>query len=135
MAGSPDVSGLTHNFTDVPETEYFHDPVLWGVNTGIVHGVSDTEFAPARPLNREEVALFLYRTAGEPLYMEDHLEAFPDRENVHDYAVDAFNWVLENGIMLGDKPAGVVILNPAGQATRAQVATLIYRFQNTELPQ
>ena len=56
----PAVEG-SNPFSDVPETKYFHDAVLWAVRTGVTDGVTDTSFAPADGCTRAQVVTFLYR--------------------------------------------------------------------------
>lgn len=60
LAGSPNVSG-TMPFTDVKSGSWYYNAVLWGYNTGIIKGVSDTSFAPTNTITKQQLAIFLYR--------------------------------------------------------------------------
>jgi hypothetical protein len=65
----------------------------------------------------------LYRYAGEP-ESEDSLGAFPDADQVSEYAQKAMSWAVANGVIKGDDG----MLDPQGNATRAQVAAILQRY-------
>lgn len=97
---------------------WYEAGAAWAVETGISDG---TNLDGA--LTREQLALMLYRYAGEPA--AGSLSAFGDAENVSSWAVQAMVWATENGLING---VGGDLLNPQGQATRAQVAAILARF-------
>ena len=66
----------------------------------------------------------LYRYAGSPAVSGDALAGFPDADAVSDWAVDAMNWAVANGVITGGDKG----LDPQGQATRAELATMLARF-------
>ena len=66
----------------------------------------------------------LYRYAGSPATSGD-LTAFTDASAISAYARQAMQWAVEKGILTGTTPT---TLTPQGQATRAQVATILMRF-------
>ena len=53
-------------FTDVEESAFFYEPVLWAVENGITNGMTETTFAPGVACNRGQMATFLWRAAGKP---------------------------------------------------------------------
>ncbi|WP_409969218.1 S-layer homology domain-containing protein [Bengtsoniella intestinalis] len=55
------VTNSLNLFTDVSETNYYYDAVLWGVGEGITTGVSNTTFQPETDCNRSVIVTFLYR--------------------------------------------------------------------------
>jgi len=65
----------------------------------------------------------LWRYAGSP-EAEGELD-FDDAAKASSYAVDALVWCVENGIISGK---GDGILDPAGKATRAEVAQMMMNF-------
>ena len=72
--------------------------------------------------------LFRYDRMGheeDPLPAEDALDAFTDREDISDYALDALNWAVTQGIVNG-MPENRI--EPQGAANRAQAATMLYRY-------
>lgn len=60
-AQSPAVEG-THPFTDVKETDYYQDAVLWAAEQGITQGMTATTFGPADDCTRGQMVTFLYRS-------------------------------------------------------------------------
>jgi len=127
MAGSPVVEANTQ-FTDVPQGQWFTEAVAWGIENGLVKGISETEFGPYLPATREQTVTFLYRYAqlmGCDMEVETDLSSFTDANAISDYALEAMRWAIGNGLVVGmDKN----LLVPQGTTTRAQAATLIMRF-------
>lgn len=75
-------------------------------------------------LTREQLATMLYRYVNEPKVTAS-LNGFADASKVSDYAQKAMAWAVEQGLISG---VGNNLLDPQGQATRAQVATILARF-------
>lgn len=48
-------------FTDVPETAWYHDDVIWAAEQGLMIGTGLDKFDPNRPITRAEVAVILHR--------------------------------------------------------------------------
>ena len=57
----PAPSGSENPFTDVPESQYYYDAVLWAVEKGITTGLSSTTFGPNSTCTRGQIVTFLYR--------------------------------------------------------------------------
>ena len=115
-------------FSDVPESEWFADAVVWATANGMITGYDDGTFRPNDPLTREQMAVIIYRYA---LYKGRNMstpgtayDAFPDRGDVSDYAVPAMRWVVSNGVINGSD--GKLI--PLNSATRAQVAQIFWNY-------
>ena len=126
LAGEPEVSG-TSGFSDVAAGTWYTDAVAWAAQNGIVNGVSDTEFAPGDDITREQLVTVLYRYAeskGYDVSASADLSGYPDAGQVQDYAQPAMAWAVAEGIVEGMDGT----LNPAGNATRAQIATILMRF-------
>lgn len=130
MAGSPALDGtVTIPFTDVADTAWYYSGVEWCYAQGIVAGTSETTFDPDSLVTREQAAVFLYRLAEELGYDitvtdETVINAFSDASLISNYAKTAMVWAVENGIMNGNNNQ----LNPKGNATRIQIASLLYGF-------
>ena len=62
-AGSPKTAAA-NPFTDVAESDYFHDAVLWAVDNGVTLGTSPDRFSPGSECQRAHVVTFLYRSLG-----------------------------------------------------------------------
>lgn len=126
LEGKPEAPACT--FTDVAEGAWYADAVAWAAEEGLVTGISDTEFAPAQDMTREQIATILYRYAqykGQNVKADGSLDAYTDADQVHSYAVEAMTWANAEGLVTGTTGA---TLNPRGSATRAQVATMFMRF-------
>ena len=126
LAGQPAVSGDLP-FPDVESGTWYTDAVAWAAQNGIVNGVSDTEFAPGDDITREQLVTVLYRYAeskGYDVSASADLSGYPDAGQVQDYAQPAMAWAVAEGIVEGVDGN----LNPAGNATRAQIATILMRF-------
>ena len=59
--GEPEHTTTDNPFTDVSETAYSYDAILWAVEHGITNGTSKTKFSPAKTCTRGEVVTFLWR--------------------------------------------------------------------------
>lgn len=121
LAGSPEVE-TTHSFTDVKAGSWYADAVAWGAANGIVKGVSETTFAPNATVTREQMVVFLHRFAGSDTVDSDEISAFVDGASVSNFAVEAMNWAVANGIVSG---MGHNDLAPKGTSTRAQMAKIL----------
>ena len=126
LAGQPDVSGEMP-FTDVAAGQWYTDAVLWAAQNGIVNGLDEGTFAPMNTLTREQLVTMLYRYAeaeGYDVSAAADLSGYPDAGKVQTYAQEAMSWAVAEGIVEGMDGN----LNPAGNATRAQIATILMRF-------
>ncbi len=124
--GSPE--GFKHSFSDVKASHYFDKAVAWAYQNGIVAGKSETRYAPNDKLTREQMAAILYRYAkyaGKDTTAEADLSAFKDLKKLDKYALDAMKWANGKGIITG---MNAVTLDPDGNATRAQLASILMRF-------
>lgn len=130
LQGSPEVEG-GKTFTDVPAGTWYADAVAWASSEGIVNGTSETTFSPDAGITREQMAVLMYRYArwmGLNVGGSASLSGFPDASKVSGYAVEALGWATGNGLITGTTSGNSVILKPQGNATRAQVATILMRF-------
>ena len=126
LAGEPAVSGDLP-FTDVAAGTWYTDAVLWAAQNGIVNGLGENTFAPMNTLTREQLVTMLYRYAeaeGYDVSAAADLSGYPDAGKVQPYAQEAMTWAVAEGIVEGMDGN----LNPAGHATRAQIATILMRF-------
>ena len=127
LEGEPAVSGDLP-FTDVEAGIWYTDAILWAAQNNIVNGVSDTEFAPGDDLTRQQLVTILYRYAeakGYDVSASADLSGYPDADQVQDYAQPAMAWAVAENIIQGMEDG---TLKPAGNASRAQIATILMRF-------
>ena len=119
-AGSPVVEA-ENPFTDVKETDFYYNAVLWAVENGITTGTSDTTFSPTKTCTRAEVVTFLWRANGKP--DASAANPFVDVADT-DFFHTAVLWAVEKGITNGMDAAHFGSLNICN---RAQVVTFLYR--------
>lgn len=118
--GCPEPETTVNPFTDVSETAYYYKAVLWAMENGVTYGTSATTFTPGRPVTRAEALTFQWRAAGSPEVTGD---GFSDVE-ADAYYADAVTWAVANGITRG---TGGNTFTPAGDVSRAQAVTFLYR--------
>ena len=124
LAGEPEVSGTTP-FTDVEEGRFYTNAVIWGYQTGLVKGMTETTFVPDLPVTREQLVTFLYRYAGGEAHSTESLARYTDGDQVSKYAKNSMSWALDEGIVKG---MTTTILAPKNTATRAQAAAILARY-------
>ncbi len=64
-------------FRDVPGTK-FEDDINWMSDEGLTTGYPDGTYRPLEKVNRDAMAAFLYRLAGEPEFVEPEVSPFKD---------------------------------------------------------
>ena len=130
QAGSPKVEGPSP-FSDVPENQWYSDAVAWAADIGVADGYSDGRFDPGREITRQELVTMLYRYAaytGADMTAQEIPEKYLDRDSVSDWAVDAFAWAVDRGIIDGTSPSE---LSPRGNALRYMAAAIFQRYDET----
>ena len=132
LHGKPEVSGALP-FTDLPEG-WYRDAILWAYQTGVTSGTSDTTFGPYDPVTRAQVATFLMKYAKtvckvKPTWTPADLSKYPDVNKVPGWALGAMQDAVALKLINGSKASdGTVYLDPNGNATREQVATILMQF-------
>jgi len=129
MQGEPEMK-YTAKFPDVEDEIWYTDAILWAADKKIVNGYSDTGlFGPADNINREQMAVMMYRYAesmGYDVTEKADIGKFEDAASVNAFAEDAMKWAVANGIING-KYEGTKI-DPQGNALRGECALIIQRF-------
>ena len=120
-AGCPAPKSHVMPFTDVAESSYYHDAVLWAVENGITKGTSDTAFSPNATCTRAQIVTFLWRSQKSPA--SSSVNHFTDVA-ADAYYANAVLWAAENGITDGTTAN---TFSPANDCTRAQIVTFLYR--------
>ena len=128
-AGSP--AEGTNGFSDVPNGDWYTQAGAWASKNGVVNGVGSGRFDPNGKVTREQMAVILFRYANQQginTGKRGDFGKFADANKVSGYAVDALQWAVAEGIVGGSSEGGKLLLNPQGNATRAEVATILMRF-------
>lgn len=126
MEGTPYAAG--EKYTDVAAGRYYTDAVAWASANGIVGGYGNGKFGPDDPITRQQMAAILYRYAqykGYDVSQSADLSKYTDAGQVSSYAKPALSWANAEGLINGVTQTTLV---PQGNATRAQVATILMRF-------
>ncbi len=128
LCGSP-VEG-ENTFTDLTQ-DWYIPAVTWAAHYGIVNGVGDGKFDPDANITREQLATILCRFSsllGLDVSSVVDLNGFPDANKVSDYARESLCWAVDFGLVTGTQEGNKTYLDPLGNATRAQVATILMRY-------
>ena len=112
----------TKGFSDVDQSEYYHEAVDQLYTDGIMIGCSDTTYGIDQPMTRGMVMTALYRMAGSPEVTGS--ATFTDlRKDA--YYEKAVIWAEQNGIAQGyDKTT----FAPEQNVSRQEMATFLYRY-------
>lgn len=121
-----------NNFEDVPSKEWYAVAVEWAITNKITNGTSETTYSPDENLTREQLITFLYRYAKEngvnvSVGEDTNILSYDDAFDISEYAIEAFQWACGSGIIKGKTEA---TLAPQDLVTRAEVATIMMRFDN-----
>ena len=122
-AGSPEVQ-VDNPFTDVKETDFYYQAVLWAVEKGITGGTSATTFGPAGVTNRAQVVTFLWRYLGSPETVAEN--PFTDVDTSAWYGKSVL-WAVENGITKGISEHAFGV---GSNCVRAHMVTFLYQALN-----
>lgn len=128
LAGSEKVTGAA-GFEDVAEGQWYTQAIAWASAKGVVNGMGDNRYAPDLAVTREQLVTMLYR------FEKDYRKAavtdagsligFPDGSAVSSWARESMSWAVGEKLIQGRNTGH---LDPAGTATRAEVATILQRF-------
>ncbi|QHW31794.1 hypothetical protein GZH47_13730 [Paenibacillus rhizovicinus] len=119
--------GSASSFKDVKAGAWYASAVAAAQKLGIVQGKTDGTFGINDPISRQDMAVMIYRAVKQqlPSVSAANAAAFSDGDAIGGYAAEAVQAVQGAGLMNG-MPDGT--FKPAGQATRAQAAVLVYRL-------
>lgn len=125
IAGCPAAEG-ENGFADL-DADWYRAAVAWGAETGVVMGLSDTQFGPHYPVTREQMCVLLCRFAAQ-LGLDigsGGAVAFSDAGDISAWAMDAIAVCSANGLILG---VGDNAFAPKNTAKRMEVSALFARF-------
>ena len=125
IAGKPVVNYILP-FADVDEESDIAEAVRWAASEKIVNGFEDETFRADQKITREQLAVMLFSMAkAEDVENVKTSVDFTDISEVSDWAVDAVNWAVSEGIINGFEDR---TLRPAGEVTVAEVIAAAVRF-------
>lgn len=132
LAGSPAYTPAGSPFADVtPETPFYKE-ILWlasqGITNGWAEGNGTRTFRPTVAVNRDQVAAFIYRFAGNPAYTPT-APPFTDISPQNAFYTEVA-WMSSQGISYGwAEPDGTRTFRPGLPVNRDQVAAFLYRYK------
>ena len=100
----------------------------------MVKGYDNGNIGPDDAVTREQMVTILYRFAQHKGYdvsagEDTNILSFNDALTVSEYAIPAMQWACGSGMVNGIAQEGEMFLAPKDTTTRAQIATLMMRFQ------
>lgn len=133
LEGSPEPAG-TVSFGDVADGAWYAKAVRWAAGSDVVKGYDNGNFGPDDAVTREQMVTILYRFAQHKGYdvsagEDTNILSFNDALTVSEYAIPAMQWACGSGMVNGIAQEGGMFLAPKDTTTRAQIATLMMRFQ------
>jgi len=123
----------SESFTDVSSDKWYAPAVEWAYKNGVTGGIGEGKFAPERKVTREQIAKFLCSYAeskGALLPEGADLSAYPDSQSVSSWAKDYLSRAVALGLIKGTDGNK---LSPLSNATRAQIAVISQRFDESVL--
>ena len=126
MEGEPEASAS--GFNDLEKDSWYEKAVNWAAAEKIVTGYDEKTFGPNDKITREQLAAILFRYSGaEPGGSAMGLAGFEDADQISGWAKEPLLWAVTAGIINGRTESTLV---PQGNATRAEVATMLMRMKN-----
>lgn len=114
------------DFSDVDEERWSYPYIAKAFEMMIINGVSDTEFAPAESISRQDAAVIFYRgakAAREDGFSEIEMSSFTDADDIADYAIEPINLLYKLKVLNGYEDGS---FRPNAPITRAEAAKMIY---------
>ncbi len=127
LSGKPTVT-YEAKFKDVVDGMYYSPAIIWAEKNGIITGYTEDTFGTFDPISREQIATILFRYSaktGKDTSARVDLNSYPDVEYISDWAMEAMSYSVASGLIKGD---GVGNLKPYAGATRAEIATILTRY-------
>ena len=119
------------SLSDVSDSSCYKTAAQWAVFTGIMTTDENGDFSPRAAVSRESMLCALWRYAGfaglQPESVSADISRFRDSGLVSDYAMQAMRWAVGAGVTVGWSEDS---LNPAGDATAAQLTAAVIRMYN-----
>ena len=130
MEGEAAISsaGNSNTFSDVAADAWYATAVAWVTANNIMNGYGNDLFGPGDNITRQQMAVVLFRYAqfkGYDISARADLSAYTDTGQIAEWALVSMQWANSAGFIAGITET---TLNPEGNATRAQIATILMRF-------
>jgi len=120
-------SAISLPYSDVSENDWYFETLKSALNAGLIS--SDTVFRPNDIISREEMAAILARSYNWKFPAKDISGknlSYSDKAEISNWAKDSVILTSELGLINGMADGSFA---PKATTTRAQAATVIYRFR------
>jgi hypothetical protein len=123
-----DVEG---NFDDVAENKYYYKEIGIAKALGLTNGIDGANFQPEVSITRQDVFVLAYRVLRQQGLIKTEgdlgvLNQFSDSAEISQYAKEALATLISMDLVKGSEN----MVNPKGNATRAETAVFIYRLSS-----
>lgn len=108
-------------YTDLQSGKWYSDYAAYMIDSGLMLGISATDFAPNAPLTRGMLVTILYRAAGQPAAGGVSFSDVPAGK----WYTNGVAWAASNGLVIGRSEE---IFDPNGNITRQELAVILWRF-------
>lgn len=109
-------------FIDLDPSMWYHEPIEYVLNRGIMDGMTENTFAPEATLTRAMVVTMLYALDGKPAVSGNN--PFSD-VSATDWYVNPVIWASEKGVVSGYTDG---TFGPARAVTREELATMLRSY-------
>ena len=131
MAGNPEAT--SEPFADADYGAFYGKALRWGRAVGVANGNGNL-FRPNDPVTREELTAFFAnyasRVDGRNTWSNcAKMDRIADASQVSGWARQAMGWAVDQGLINGKTDsAGVLHLDPSGQAWRSSLASVVMGY-------
>ncbi|MFE4197245.1 S-layer homology domain-containing protein [Paenarthrobacter sp. NPDC056912] len=133
LSGSPAFTApKVSPFKDLPSDAKFYKEITWladkGISTGWEEADKTKTYRPLQPVNRDAMAAFMYRLAGEPEFTAPKVSPFVDVP-VGAQFYKEITWLAAQGISTGWAEAGnTKSFKPLQAVNRDAMAAFMFRY-------
>ncbi|WP_411345859.1 cadherin-like beta sandwich domain-containing protein [Paenibacillus sp. WLX1005] len=121
-------TGTTSKFTDVQSSDWYMGAVATATKYNLITGYENGTFRPTQTISRQEAFVVLQRAMDIVKLQQNTgsatLSAYTDQSKVASWAQSATQAALSSGVVQGNGK----LLNPTGQMSRAETATVMQRL-------
>ena len=136
LAGSPEeeLSSAQASFWDVAADSWYAPYVRWGYVQGVTAGTGEGSFGPEQSITRQQLLVMLHSFARQYLGLSltggADLSQYSDGGQTASWAREAVSWAAANQLIV---PSGDGTIRPEDPAGRAEVATILMKFDSLYL--
>jgi hypothetical protein len=114
-------------FTDVDQSQWYAEAVNWAYETGVVDGISETQFDPSGKVTRQDFVTMVvrYLESVRGLSLEEAALSFTDEASISSYARSPMQKAAALGLVEGYEDGSIL---PKNQISRSEGVTILMRL-------